>query len=222
VLAIPQKRFDRAIVSFLSLTELDALVAAPDRSSWEGRRDYALLVVAVQTGLRVSELIGLNRDDVKLGIGAHVRCHGKGRKERLTPLSSSSTATLRVWLVERAGHADDPVFPTRTGRRLSPDAIQHRVAKHAAVAEQRCSSLQSKHITPHVLRHTAAMRLLHAGVDTSVIALWLGHEDIRSTQMYLHADLTIRERALARTAPGSVSPGRYHATDPLLAFLEAL
>ncbi len=216
VLAIPQKRFDRAIVSFLSLVELDA------RTSWEGRRDYALLVVAVQTGLRVSELIGLNCDDVMLGIGAHVRCHGKGRKERLTPLSRSSTATLRVWLVERAGRPNDPVFPTRTGRRLSRDAIRRRVTKHATVAEQRCSSLQSKHLTPHVLRHTAAMRLLHAGVDTSVIALWLGHEDIRSTQMYLHADLTIKERALARTAPASVSPGRYRPADPLLAFLEAL
>ncbi len=222
VLAIPQKRFDRAIVSFLTLAELDAFVAAADRTTWEGRRDYALLVVAVQTGLRVSELIGLNCADVMLGTGAHVRCHGKGRKERLTPLSRSSTATLRVWLVERAGRADDPVFPTRTGRRLSRDAIQRRVAKHAAVAERRCSSLRSKHVTPHVLRHTAAMRLLHARVDTSVIALWLGHEDIRSTQMYLHADLTIKERALARTAPGSVSPGRYRATDPLLAFLEGL
>ena len=222
VLAIPQKRFDRAIVSFLSLVELDALVAAPDRTSWEGRRDYALLVVAVQTGLRVPELIGLNCDDVMLGIGAYVRCHGKGRKERLTPLSRSSTATLRFWLVERAGRPNDPVFPTRTGRRLSRDAIRRRVTKHATVAEQRCSSLQSKHLTPHVLRHTAAMRLLHAGVDTSVIALWLGHEDIRSTQMYLHADLTIKERALARTAPASVSPGRYRAADPLLAFLEGL
>ena len=222
VLAIPQKRFDRAIVSFLTLTELDALVAAADRTTWEGRRDYALLVVAVQTGLRVSELIGLNCADVMLGTGAHVRCHGKGRKERLTPLSHSSTATLRVWLLERAGRGDNAVFPTRTGRRLSRDAIQRRVAKHAAVAEQRCSSLQSKHLTPHVLRHTAAMRLLHAGVDTSVIALWLGHEDIRSTQMYLRADLSIKERALARTAPASVSPGRYRPADPLLAFLEGL
>jgi site-specific recombinase XerD len=222
VLAIPQKRFDKAIVSFLSLAEIDAVVAAPDRTSWEGRRDYALLVMAVQTGLRVSELIGLNCADVMLGIGAYVRCHGKGRKERLTPLSHSSTTTLRVWLLERAGRPDDPIFPTRTGRRLSRDAIQRRVAKHAAVAERRCSSLQSKHLTPHVLRHTAAMRLLHAGVDTSVIALWLGHEDIRSTQMYLHADLSIKERALARTAPGFVSPGRYRAADPLLAFLQAL
>jgi site-specific recombinase XerD len=139
VLAIPQKRFDRAIVSFLTLAELDALVAAPDRTNWEGRRDYALLVVAVQTGLRVSELIGLNCADVMLGIGARVRCHGKGRKERLTPLSHSSAATLRVWLMERAGRAEDPVFPTRTGRRLSRDAIQRRVAKHAAVAQRRCS-----------------------------------------------------------------------------------
>jgi site-specific recombinase XerD len=222
VLAIPQKRFDRAIVSFLSLAEFDAVIAAPDRTNWEGRRDHALLVVAVQTGLRVSELIALNCADVMLGIGAFVRCHGKGRKERLTPLSRSSTATLRVWLQERAGLPADPVFPTRTGRRLSRDAVQRRVAKHAALAERRCSSLQSKHVTPHVLRHTAAMQLLHAGVDTSVIALWLGHEDVRSTQMYLHADMTIKERALARTTPASVSPGRYHPADPLLAFLEEL
>src|SRR5215471_17153369 len=222
VLAIPQKRFDRAVVSFLTRTEVDALIAAPDRSTWEGRRDYALLVVAVQTGLRVSELIGLNCADVMLGTGAHVRCHGKGRKERLTPLTASSTATLRVWLMERAGRPDDPVFSTRTGRRLSRDAIQRRIAKHAAIAGPRCSSLQSKHLSPHVLRHTAAMRLLHAGVDTSVIALWLGHEDIRSTQTYLQADLTLKERALARTVPASVSPGRYRATDPLVAFLESL
>jgi site-specific recombinase XerD len=157
-----------------------------------------------------------------LGTGAHVRCHAKGRKERLTPLSHSSTATQRVWLLERAGRGNDPVFTTRTCRRLSGDAIQRRVAKHAAVAERQCASLQSKHLTPHVLRHTADMRLLHAGVDTSVIALWLGHEDIRSTQMYLHADLTIKERALARTAPASIWPGRYRPADPLLALLEAL
>jgi integrase len=157
-----------------------------------------------------------------LGTGAYVRCHGKGRKERLTPLTTSTAETLRVWLAERAGRPDDPIFPTRTGRRLSRDAIQRRIAKHAVVAEQRSPSLQSKHLSPHVLRHTAAMRLLHAGIDTSVIALWLGHEDIRSTQMYLHADLTLKERALARTVPASVSPGRYRAPDPLVAFLESL
>jgi site-specific recombinase XerD len=222
VLAIPQKRFDRPVISFLTQTENDALVAAPDRSTWEGRRDYGLLVLVAQTGLRVSELTGLNCADVMLGTGAYVRCHGKGRKERLTPLTTSTAATLRVWLAERAGRPDDPVFPTRTGRRLSRDAVQRRIAKHAAVAERRSPSLQSKHLSPHVLRHTAAMRLLHAGVDTSVIALWLGHEDIRSTQMYLHADLTLKERALARTVPASVSPGRYRAPDPLVAFLESL
>jgi len=222
VLAIPQKRFDRPVISFLTQTEIDALVVATDRPTWEGRRDHALLVVAAQTGLRVSELTGLNCADVMLGTGAYVRCHGKGRKERLTPLTTSTAATLRVWLAERAGRPDDPVFPTRTGRRLSRDAVQRRIAKHAAVAERRSPSLQAKHLSPHVLRHTAAMRLLHAGVDTSVIALWLGHEDIRSTQMYLHADLTLKERALARTVPASVSPGRYRAPDPLVAFLESL
>jgi len=222
VLAIPQKRFDKATVSFLIPTEIDALIAAPDRTSWEGRRDYVLLVLTIQTGLRVSELIGLNCADVILGTGAHVRCHGKGRKERMTPLTASTTATLRVWLAERAGHPPDPLFPTRTGRRLSRDAVRRRIAKHTAVAERRCSSLKAKRLTPHVLRHTAAMQLLHAGVDISVIALWLGHEDIRSTQMYLHADLTIKERALARTAPASAAPGRYRPPDPILAFLESL
>ncbi len=222
VLAIPQKRFDRSPVSFLNVTEVDALIAAPDRTVWEGRRDHVLLVVAIQTGLRVSELVGLNCGDVTLGTGAHVRCHGKGRKDRLTPLSASTAEVLRVWLAERAGRPDDPLFPTRSGRRLSRDAVQRRITKHTAMAERACASLQLKRLTPHVLRHTAAMQLLHAGVDTTVIALWLGHEDIRSTQIYLHADLAIKERALARTAPASVSPGRYQAPDPLLAFLESL
>jgi site-specific recombinase XerD len=222
VLAIPQKRFDRSPVSFLSSPEIDALVAAPDRTGWEGRRDRVLLVVAVQTGLRVSELVGLNCADVVLGTGAHVRCHGKGRKERLTPLTTSTAKAVGVWLAERAGRPDDPLFPTRTGRRLSRDAVQRRITKHTAVAELQCSSLQPKRLTPHVLRHTAAMQLLHAGVDTTVIAMWLGHEDVRSTQIYLHADLAIKERALARTAPASVSPGRYRAPDPLLAFLASL
>ena len=222
VLSIPQKRCDRGIVSFLVPAEINALIAAPVRTTWEGRRDHALLVVAIQTGLRVSELIGLNCGDLQFGTASHVRCFGKGRKERATPLTASTAATLRVWLAERAGAADEPLFPTRTGRRLSRDAVQQRIAKHCATAEERCPSLRGKHLSPHVLRHTAAMQLLHAGVDTSVIALWLGHEDIRSTQIYLHADLTLKERALARTSPGSVSPGRYRAKDRLLAFLEGL
>ncbi len=222
MLAIPQKRFDKAIVSFLTQPEIDALCAAPDRTTWQGRRDHALLVVAIQTGLRVSELLGLNCGSLRLGPGAHLLCDGKGRKQRATPLTAPTVAVLRVWLHERSGRPDDPLFPTRTGRRLSTDAVQRRLTKHAAVAAHQCPSLHAKRLTPHVLRHTAAMQLLHAGVDTTVIALWLGHEDVRSTQIYLHADLDIKERALARTALNGTKPGRYRPPDPLLAFLESL
>lgn len=222
VLAIPQKRHDKALVAFLTPAEIDALVDAPDRSSWEGRRDHALLLVDIQTGLRVTELIGLNCGEVALGVGAHVRCRGKGRKERITPLTAQGVAVLRVWLVERRGLPDEPLFPTRTGRRLSRDAVKRRVAKHVATAAAACPTLQAKRVTPHVLRHSCAMALLHAGVDTSVIALWLGHAGIESTQMYLHADMTMKERALARTTPTLTPPGRYRAPDPLLAFLEGL
>ena len=201
VLAIPQKRHDKNIVAFLTSDEVDTLVAAPDPNRWEGRRDRTLLVLAVQTGLRVSELAGLNCGDVTLGTGAHVRCEGKGRKQRAVPLTTSTTAVLRVWLRERGGLPADPLFPTRTGRRLSRDAIEQRLTVHTTTAARTCESLHGKQLTPHVLRHTAAMALLQAGVDVSVIALWLGHEDIRSTQIYLHADLAIKERALARVAP---------------------
>ena len=223
VLSIPQKRYDKSNVSFLSPEEVSALLGAPDRSRWEGRRDHALMTLAVQTGLRLSELIGLNCVDVQLGTGAHVRCTGKGRKQRCVPLTVATVAVLRVWLKERAGSRDEPLFPTRTGRRLSDDAVERRVATHRALAVQRCPSLEAKKLTPHVLRHTSAMALLHAGVDVSVISLWLGHADIRSTQMYLHADLSIKERALARIMPtSSRGPGRYRAPDSLLAFLEGL
>jgi site-specific recombinase XerD len=222
VLAIPQKRFDRAVVSFLNAAELDALLTAPDLTRWEGRRDRALMTLAAQTGLRLSELIGLNRDDVQLGTGAHVRCTGKGRKQRCVPLTTPTAAVLRTWLHERGGDHDEPLFPTRTGRRLSDDAVARRVAIHTAFAAQHCPSLADKKVTPHVLRHSTAMALLHAGVDTAVIALWLGHADTRSTQPYLHADMTIKERALARTTPANIKPGRYRPTDKLLAFLESL
>ena len=222
VLAIPQKRFDRPPVSFLNRQEVDALLAAPDLSRWEGRRDRALIALAAQTGLRLSELIGLNCGDVELGTGAHVRCMGKGRKQRCVPLNSSTVALLRTWLKERGELRDEPLFPTRTGRRLSDDAVESRVAIYKMVATQRCPSLGAKKLTPHVLRHTSAMSLLQAGVDVAVIALWLGHADIRSTQSYLHADMTIKERALARTTPASVKPGRFRPPDRLLAFLDSL
>ncbi len=222
VLAIPPKRSDRALVTFLDRDEINALLAAPDRSTWTGRRDHALLLLAIQTGLRASELTGLTRGDVHLAAGAHVSCHGKGRKDRITPLTGVTVAVLRVWLAERAGHPDDPLFPTSRGGRLSHDALARRLTKHVSTAAQVCPSLRDKKITPHVLRHTAAMGLLHAGVDTTVIALWLGHERIDTTQIYLHADLALKERALARTTPPHAKPGRYRPPDTLLAFLEAL
>ncbi len=220
VLAIPAKRTDRHLVSFLTDDEVDALLAAPDRDTWVGRRDHTLLLVAIQTGLRVSELTSLTCGDIQLGVGAHLRCHGKGRKERITPLTTEACAVLRVWLAERRGQPGDVVFPSRRGGRLSSDAVAVLANRHAHAAAS--PSLQAKTVTPHVLRHTCAMRLLAVGVDTSVIALWLGHEGVETTQIYLHADLAIKERALARTAPTGTAPGRYRAPDPLLAFLESL
>jgi integrase/recombinase XerD len=222
VLAIPPKRFDRALVTFLDEGEVDALLDAPDRSTWTGRRDHALLVVAIQTGLRASELTGLNRGDLHLATGAHLSCRGKGRTERITPLTAVTVAVLRTWLDERGGQPDQPLFPTIRGGRLSRDGLDRRLTKYIGIAAARCPSLQQKRITPHALRHTAAMRLLHAGVDTTVIALWLGHERVDTTQIYLHADLALKERAIARTTPPDTPPGRYRPPDTLLAFLEAL
>lgn len=222
VLAIPQKRYDKATVTFLEPSEVDALLAAPDLTRWEGRRDRALIVLAAQTGLRLSELTSLRCGDAILGAGAHVRCTGKGRKQRCVPLTAATAAIVRVWLAERGGLRDDPLFPTRAGRRLSDDAVEARTAIYKTIASQHCPSLAVKKLTPHVLRHTAAMALLREGIDVAVIALWLGHADIRSTDAYLHADMSIKERALARLTPVSAKPGRYRPPDSLLAFLENL
>lgn len=222
VLAIPPKRCDRAIVTFLTDHEVDALLAAPDRSTWTGRRDYALLVLAAQTGLRISELTTLVGRDLHLDTAAHVSCHGKGRKQRITPLTSGTVQVLRAWIAERSPQPDDPVFATRTGRQLSRDAVEHRIAVYVKTAGTSCPSMTTKKITPHTLRHTAAMQLLRAGVDTSVIALWLGHEKVDTTQIYLHADLAIKERALARTDQRNTTAGRYHVPDDLLAYLRSL
>jgi site-specific recombinase XerD len=222
VLAIPPKRFDKRVVTFLTPAEVDALVAAPDQSRWEGRRDRVLMLLAIQTGLRVSELTGLNCGDVALGTGASVRCEGKGRKQRAVPLSAPVTTLLQAWLRERAGRPADPLFPTRTGRRLSRDAVALRVTTHAAAAARHCPSLEGKKVHPHVLRHSCAMSLLQAGVDTTVIALWLGHAGVRSTDAYVHADMKIKEKALALTTPAQAKPGRYRPTDKMLAFLDSL
>jgi site-specific recombinase XerD len=223
VLAIPSKRTERPLICFLTDNEVNALLAAPDTNTRLGRRDHALLLVAIQSGLRVSELAALSWVDVELGTGAHLRCHGKGRKDRITPLTTQTTAVLADWQTEAIPTPNDPVFPSRRQpSRLSRDGIAAIVTRHANTAAAHCPSLDSKNVTPHVLRHTCAMRLLAVGVDISVIALWLGHESIETTQMYLHADLTIKERALARTTHPGTPPGRYQAPDTLLVFLDSL
>ena len=222
ILAMPTKRFDRRAVAFLDRDEMEALVAAPDRSTWTGRRDYALIILALQTGLRASEIIGLAVRDLVAGTGAHIRCIGKGRKERCTPLRRETVKVLEAWLGERGGNPDDPLFPTIRGSRLSRDALERIVQRHILAATGKCPTLAGKRISPHVLRHSTAMDLLHHGVDQSVIALWLGHESVETTQIYIHADLRLKERALAKVTAPDVKPGRYRPDDKLLAFLEAL
>lgn len=222
VLAIPAKRCDRALVTYLRADEVDALLRCCDQRTWTGRRDHTLLLLAVQTGLRISELTGLTRREVHLGSGAHVVCHGKGRKDRITPLTTNTVAALKQWISEQGSDPDAPLFPTRRGQQLSRDAIEHRIAHYTRRAAGNCPSLTEKTVTAHTLRHTCAMSLLHAGVDTSVIALWLGHASVDTTQIYLHSDLTLKEKALARTRPPTSRTGRYQPSDSLLAWLEAL
>ena len=223
VLAVPAKRAAKTQVCFLSREELEALLAAPDRDTWHGRRDHALILLAAQTGLRASELISLTAADVHLGAGPHVQCTGKGRKQRCTPLTAQTVGHLARWLDERRPGPHDPVFCTRPGSPLSADAVARLLAKHAATAAQNCASLRAKTVTPHTLRHSAAMTLLHGGVDVTVIALWLGHESPQTTRIYLHADMALKEQALARTTPlDTPDAGRYTAPDSLLAFLSQL
>lgn len=222
VLAIPPKRFDRPEIRFLTQPQLEVLLAAPDLARWEGRRDRVLIALCAQAGLRVAELTGLNNGDVTLESAANVRCLGKGRKHRSVPLNTSTAGLLGTWITERGGRGDEPLFPTRTGRRLSPDAVERIVAKHARTAAARDHAFPANKIHPHVLRHTCAMNLLQNGVDSAVIALWLGHADIRSTAAYLHADMTIKEQALQRMATISTPGGRYRPGDKLLAFLDSL
>lgn len=222
VLAIPAKRFTRPLVPFLSRPEVDALLAAPDQGSWSGRRDHALILLAVQAGLRLSELTSLRREDLHFGAGAHVRVIGKGRKERCTPLSKSTRAVLTAWVREPLRAEDQPLFPNARGGRLSAHGVHYLLDKHVAVAAGQCSSLKNKRVSPHVLRHTTAMDLLQAGVDCSVIALWLGHESIETTQIYLDADLALKEQVLDKTTPPNGKPGRYRPDDRLLEFLKGL
>ncbi len=222
VLAIPQKRFSRNVVNFLNRSEIVALLAAPDCGTWIGRRDHLLLLFAIQTGLRVSELVGLRYDDLVLDTSPHIRCRGKGRKERCTPLTSQTVKALRAWRKEQQSSGADVLFPSRRGGMLSRDAVERVVAKHVATAGGDCPSINAKTVSPHVLRHTTAVQLLQAGVDRSTIALWLGHESVSTTEMYLDADLSMKEEAIAKVDPIPVGPHRYQPDDRLLAFLTAL
>jgi site-specific recombinase XerD len=222
VLAIPSKRFNRSLVRFLTRPEVEALLAAPDRSSWFGRRDYAFILTAVQTGLRLSEITAATRADLVLGTGAHVRVIGKGRKERCTPLAKPTTAVLQAWLREPPRGNAQLLFPNGRGERLSVHGVKYLLAKHAATAARACPSLKAKRVTVHLLRHTMALELLQAGVDRAVIALWLGHESVETTQIYLEATLAMKEQALARTTPPHAHPRLFRAADQLLSFLNSL
>jgi integrase/recombinase XerD len=222
VLAIPNQRQTRALVGFLTRPEIEALLAAPNRTKWLGRRDYAFLITAVQTGLRLSEMTALGQDDLSLGAGAHVRCHGKGRKERCTPLAKPTVAVLKSWIREQGPRESKTLFPSTRGGPLSADGVQHMLARHVATARKTCASLRKKRVSPHVLRHAAAMELLQGGVDRAVIALWLGHESVETTQIYLDADLALKEEAMAKTNPVKGAPKRFQPDDELLAFLKQL
>jgi site-specific recombinase XerD len=222
VLAIPYKRVTRRLVSYLTRPEVEAILASVDKSTWLGRRNHAMFLLAVQTGLRLSEITGLHQKDVMLCRAAHVRCEGKGRKERCTPLARPTVAVLKAWISEQGINGSAFVFPSKNGDRLSADAVQHALATHVTTAQRKCPSLAKKRVTPHVLRHTAGMELLQAGVDRALIAIWLGHESLETTQIYLDADLHLKEAILARMNPVQSKAGRYRPDDQLLSYLKGL
>ena len=222
IIAMPSKRYVRRVIDFLDGREMDALLAAPDLSKWIGRRDHAILLLSLRTGLRVSEIANLRCRDIFFGPGAHIRCEGKGRKQRCTPIRRDSLKTLEAWCKERAGAPLDPVFPSIRGDKLSCDALERIVQKYVCIAAPKCASLKTKRVSPHVLRHSTAMELLQNGVDPTVIALWLGHESVETTQMYVHADMRLKEQALSRVNSNQTKSSRFRPTDELLAFLESL
>ncbi len=222
VLAIPNQRFPRAQIGFLTRPEIEALLAAPDPHTRSGRRDHAMLLVAVQCGLRVSELAGVRRGAVSLSTGANIQVLGKGRKERVTPLTKQTVAVLKDWFREIPDKADAIIFPSARGTCLTADGVQYLLTKYVKAASKSCASLLNRRVTPHMLRHTNAMELLQAGLDRSVIALWLGHESVETTQVYLDADMTMKEQALAKTAPPEGKPGRFRPDDKLMEFLKGL
>ena len=222
VLAIPAKRYQRKVVTFLERDEIDQLLQAPNRTTWIGRRDHALLMLMIQTGLRVSEVTRLCREDLSLALAPHLRCAGKGRKQRCTPLTKQMVKVLKSWLAKNELKDRDPVFPSVNGGMMSSDAVQYLLTKYVRTAAKDCPSLERKRVSPHVLRHTAAMQLLDAGIDHAMIALWLGHESIETTQIYLEASLSLKQRLLDSFAPVPVQRGRFVAEEGLLEFLRAI
>jgi len=221
-MAIPFKRHQRPSLTYLNQDEIKALLAAPDRGTWLGRRDRALLLLALLTGVRVTELVTLTVSDVTLTNGAHIKIAGKGRKRRATTLTPETVAVLREWLKERQGQPEDPLFPTRHGQPLTRWGVRQLLTKHTATAATSCQSLKNKPVSPHTLRHTNAMLLRAGNIDIATIALWLGHESIKTTYIYQHADPALKQRAVDRIVPVGAKPGRYRPTDALLAFLEGL
>lgn len=222
ILAIPVKRADRKLVGYLSRDEMVALLAAPDRAVWSGRRDHALLLTLYNSGARVSEIIALRRDQVRVGTGPHLELQGKGRKERVVPLWTETARILQAWFRELGDRVDAVVFPNARGQPLSRDGVDYLLRRAVSSAAQSCPSLKTKRVSPHVLRHTTAMHLLQAGVDVAVIALWLGHESIETTHVYVEADLATKERALEKLEPVDTRFARYRADDALLDFLANL
>lgn len=222
VLAIPSKRWQKKLIDFLSVDEVDAILNAIDRNSWAGLRDYALFSLAVQTGLRVSELISLRCDDIFLGTTAYVRCHGKGRKDRCVPISKNIIIVLKEWLREYGQDPSAPLFPSRRGEKISRDGVQYILNKHVTIAQHNCPSLMRKRVSPHVLRHTTAVHLLQSGVTLPVIALWLGHESLESTQIYADSDLEYKREILEKTRAIKTKPLTFYPDDQLMAFLQKL
>ena len=222
VLSIPVKRTEKRLVGYLPRPEIDALLAAPDQTGWLGRRDHALLLTMYNSGARASEVTSLRRGQVHFDTTTYLQLHGKGRKERTVPLWPKTARVLQQWFHEREIGPDGVVFPTVRGTPLSSDGLDHLVQQAVRRAGEACPSLLKKRITPHLVRHSTAMHLLQAGVDITVIALWLGHESIETTHIYLEADLALKERALEKVAPVQGAVKRFKADDALLAFLAKL
>jgi site-specific recombinase XerD len=222
VLAIPMKRFNRKLVGFLTREEMSTIINAPDRSTWSGRRDHAMLATFYNTGARVSEIANARVADAVTNRSRCLRVHGKGRKERVVPLWPSTCRTLSSWIRERNSTPEAPLFPSRGGGRLSRSGIEDRLARAVGAAANVCPSLRGRHVSPHTLRHTTAMHLLQSGVDITVIALWLGHESPETTHMYIEADIAMKKRALDKLADPRSRAKKLAVSDALLAFLDGL